>query len=302
MPVLEHKVEAEVAAERVGAAVRRVTRALDEAGIESSGLDARRLVEAATGLSAAQLLAAPEAAIDAAAARKLAGMLRRRAAREPVSRILGVRDFYGRTFKVTAATLDPRPDSETLIAAALEIADAEGWRERPVRIVDVGTGSGCLLVTLLAELPQATGVGGDISEDALAVAAENARRHGVLARMQIALGDGLSAVAGACELLVCNPPYIASGEIPNLSPEVRDHDPRPALDGGPDGLGVYRAIIPSLTRVVPRGWVLFEVGAGQADAVAQLLYESIPAGRRGALKYWRDLGGHVRSVALKIQL
>lgn len=300
MPVLERK--AGVGAERVDDAVRRGTRALSEAGVESPGGDARKLIAAATGLSAAQLLAAPETPIDPNAAAKLDEMLRRRAAREPVSRILGERDFYGRTFKVTPAVLDPRPDSETLIQATLEIADAEGWRTRPIRILDVGTGSGCLLVTLLAELPQATGVGGDISEDALAVARENARTHGVLSRMQVALHDGLEGIDGPFDLVVCNPPYIASGDIAGLSPEVRDYDPRLALNGGADGLDVYRVIISSLPRVILKGCVLFEVGAGQGQAVAKLLYEAIPAPRRGALKCWRDLGGHERCVALEIQL
>jgi release factor glutamine methyltransferase len=302
MPVLEQKVAAAAAVERIADAVRRVTRALGEAGIEAPGGDARRLIAAATGLSAAQLLAAPEAHVDPAAARTLAEMVRRRCAREPVSRILGTRDFYGRTFKVTPATLDPRPDSETLIEAALAIAGKEGWRDLPIRILDIGTGSGCLLVTLLAELPQASGVGGDISEEALAVASENALGHGVLSRLQVALHDGLEGLDGPFDLVVCNPPYIASGEISGLSPEVRDYDPRAALDGGPDGLDVYRALMPSLTRVISKGWVLFEVGAGQVDAVAQLLYETIPADRRGALRIWRDLGGHERCVAMEIQL
>jgi len=294
--------DAKSASACVGDVVRRAARALTEAGVETPGVDARRLVEAATGLSSAQLLAAPEAAIEPAASHKLAQMLRRRSAREPVSRILGARDFYGRSFAVTLAVLDPRPDSETLIEAALELADKEGWRTRPIRILDVGTGSGCLLVTLLAELPHATGLGGDINAEALAVAADNARCHGVLSRMHVALHDGLSGLDGPFDLLVCNPPYIPSGEICGLSPEVRDHDPRPALDGGPDGLDVYRALIPALCRIVPQGWVLFEVGAGQADAVAQLLKNSLPAARQRAFRFWRDLGGHQRCVALKIQL
>ncbi|HEX9881107.1 MAG TPA: peptide chain release factor N(5)-glutamine methyltransferase, partial [Hyphomicrobium sp.] len=231
----------------------------------------------------------------------LAEMLRRRCAREPVSRILGAREFYGRTFKVTPATLDPRPDSETLIEAALEIVDREGWRTRPLRILDVGTGSGCLLVTLLAELPQASGLGGDISAAALAVAADNARAHGVLSRMQVALHDGLDGIDGPFDLLVCNPPYIASAEIAELSPEVRAHDPRHALDGGPDGMAVYRAVMSDLPRVMSHGWVLFEVGAGQADALSRLICDTLP-GVRTPLQTWKDLGGHVRCVAAEIQL
>jgi len=283
-------------------ATQRSARALAAAGVEDAARDARRLVEVATGLGAAALLAAPEAPIDPAASRKLAEMLRRRCAREPVSRILGEREFYGRTFAVTPATLDPRPDSETLIETALKIADKEGWRTRPIRILDVGTGSGCLLVTLLAELPQATGLGGDINAEALAVAADNGRRHGVMTRMQTDMYDGLNGIDGPFDLLVCNPPYIASGEISALSPEVRDHDPRSALDGGADGLDVYRRIIPALTRVVPRGWAVFEVGAGQAATVAQLLRDYVPAAAQAGLHFRRDLGGHTRCVATEIQL
>jgi release factor glutamine methyltransferase len=152
----------------------------------------------------------------------------------------------------------------------------------------------------LAELPQATGVGGDISAEALAVAAANARRHGVLSRMHVALHDALDGVAGPFDLLICNPPYIASAEIAGLSPEVRDFDPLQALDGGPDGLKFYRALAPELPRVVPRGWVFFEVGAGQAGAVAQLLGAAGIA--RAAPRCWRDLGGHDRCVAMEIQL
>jgi release factor glutamine methyltransferase len=289
------------AGERADAVVARVTRALARAGVETPGIDARRLVEAATGLSAAQLIAAPEAVLSAVALRRLDDMVRRRLSREPVSRILGAREFYGRSFAITPATLDPRPDSETLITAALELADENGWRARPIRILDVGTGSGCLIVTLLCELPQATGTAGDINAAALTVAADNARRHGVLSRMQVALTDGLSGIAGRYDLLICNPPYIPSGDIQHLSPEVRDHDPWPALDGGPDGMAVYRAVMADLPRVMSHGWVLFEVGAGQADAVAQLLNESLPA-CASQLRFWRDLGSHIRCVAVEIQL
>jgi release factor glutamine methyltransferase len=260
-------------------------------------------MEAATGLTAAELIAAPDAPVAPAARRSFGEMIRRRCAREPVSRILGSRDFYGRSFKVTPATLDPRPDSETLIEAALELADENGWRERPIRILDVGTGSGCLLVTLLAELPQATGTAVDINAEALRIAADNAHRHGVLTRMHVALGDGLKRIVGPHDLLICNPPYIPTREIAGLSPEVRDHDPRQALDGGADGLDVYRAILPALGGIIERGWVLFEVGAGQADAVAQLLTHSVAESRQRGLRFWRDLGGdHVRCVALEIQL
>jgi release factor glutamine methyltransferase len=296
MPVLDLGVHS--GSERVAALLTRATRALAAAGVETPGLDARRLLQAAAGMTAAQLIAAPDAPLAVAAQRSFAEMLRRRAAREPVSRILGEREFYGRTFSITPAVLDPRPDSETLIEAALELVDETGGRKRPLRILDVGTGSGCLIVTLLAECPRATGVGVDINAEALKVAAENARRHGVLKRMYGGLSDGLDDIDGRYDLLVCNPPYIPTGEIAGLSPEVREHDPRLALDGGADGLEVFRKVIPGLARLVPGGWALFEVGAGQADAVAQLLRNSIP----GTPRYWPDLTGRIRCVAMEIQL
>ena len=227
--------------------------------------------------------------------------MRRRALREPVSRILGRRDFYGRVFHVTAATLDPRPCSETLIEAALELAREEGWRGRPIRILDVGTGSGCLLLTLLAELPLATGLGTDISGEALAVAEENARRLGLAQRSRFAVANFLEGIEETFDLVVANPPYVASTDIAGLEPEVRDHDPLPALDGGPDGLDGYRAIAADIKRIVPTGWTLVEVGAGQAAAVAQLLQGGGPDRPLPAARMWRDLGGHVRAVAVKTQ-
>ncbi len=296
------RLDSDGAGARVGALVRQAAAALVGAGVETPGTDARRLAEAALGRTAAQLIAGPEAPVAPEAARRFADMIRRRCAREPVSRILGEREFYGRTFQVTPATLDPRPDSETLIEAALAIVDEMDWRQRPLRILDVGTGSGCLLVTLLAELPQASGTAVDINAEALAVAADNARRHDVVSRMQVALHHGFEGVAGRYDLIVCNPPYIPTDDISNLSPEVREYDPRLALDGGTDGLDVYRALIPALCRVVPQGWVLFEVGAGQADAAAQLLKQSLPSTCQRELRFWRDLAGHKRCVALQIQL
>ncbi len=174
---------------------------------------------------------------------------------------LAQREFYGRRFALSSATLDPRPDSETLIEAALGIAAREGWRERSIRILDVGTGTGCLLLTLLAELPLATGVGTDISGEALQTAARNATSLGVAERVHFAQADALGGIDGPFDLVVSNPPYIASGDIAGLSTEVRKYDPRVALDGGADGLDIYRRIIADLGRVL-RGWVIFEGRCG----------------------------------------
>jgi release factor glutamine methyltransferase len=287
---------------RLDETIFRLSRDLAERGIESPQRDARLLIAAAIGARSVDLIANPGRRLNAHDARKLAHYRARRTAREPVSRILGERDFFGRSFRITPATLDPRPESETLIELALEIADEEGWRGRPVRILDVGTGSGCLLLTLLAELPLATGLGTDISAAALAVAAENAQRLGVASRARFEERRSLDGLGPTFDLLVSNPPYVPSSEIATLAPEVRNFDPRAALDGGDDGLGVYRELARSLTRAVPQGWVLCEVGAGQAEAVVEILSRAQSGVGPEEIRSRKDLGGHTRCVAIKTQL
>ena len=182
------------------------------------------------------------------------------------------REFYGRPFRIDADTLDPRPDTETLIEAALEVIDREGWRQRPLRLLDLGTGSGCILITLLAELPMAIGVGVDVSLPALALGRDNARALGVGQRASFVASDWLDAVSGNFDLVVANPPYIATADIGGLAREVAAHDPLPALDGGHDGLDAYRRILPRLRQLLQKGAiVLFETGADQAEAVQGLL-------------------------------
>ena len=288
---------ADAGEQRLDDVVRRAVRALEDAGVETPRIDAQRLVAAAIGLGVADLITRPQQMIGDWG--RLAPLIRRRCAHEPVSRILGEREFYGRSFLISPATLDPRPDSETLIEEALALADELGWRTRPLRILDIGTGSGALLVTLLAELPLSCGVGTDVSPQALKTAAANAQRHAVLERARFELRDALHGVAGPFDLVVCNPPYVATGDIAGLAPEVREHDPIGALDGGADGLDVYRKIIPALASVVGSGWVVFEVGAGQSGTVAQLLRDCV---RSGTVRIRKDLGGHDRSVAMEIQL
>lgn len=274
-----------------------LTRALGAAGIEEPARDARLLLMAALDLSATDLVREPGRRLSERNAQRLADVAARRLAREPVSRIAGVRGFFGRDFHITPATLDPRPCTETVVEAALEVVAAEGWPGRPLRLLDVGTGSGALLVTLLAELPAATGVGTDISDAALAVAQANAVRLGVAGRAQFLNRRTLAGVEGPFDLLVSNPPYIPAGDIAGLDPEVRDFDPRAALDGGADGLDIYRALAADFSRCVPDGWALLEVGAGQAEAVAGLLREA--PGAAAEVRQWTDLGGHVRCVAAR---
>jgi release factor glutamine methyltransferase len=283
----------------VGSALREATAALAGAGIEGAGGDARRLLAAVLDVPAAAILGAPERALGAEHLASFRRYVARRAGREPVSRILGARDFYGRSFAISPATLDPRPDSETLIEAALEIAREQGWMSAPLRILDVGTGSGCLLLTLLCELPQAKGTGSDISEEALEVARENARRLGLAARVDWLLADALESIPGPFHMLVANPPYVRSAEIQHLEPEVRIFDPARSLDGGADGLDFYRRLVPRIPSVVPDGWAVLEVGHDQAGAVAALL---TGAGRGIAapqIRVRHDVSGKRRCVAVR---
>lgn len=288
--------------ENVGAATRRVARLLAQSGVDTPERDARLLVAAAIGGVPADLIVRPERIFAAAEAAQLDDYVGRRARREPVSRILGVRDFYGRTFSITPATLDPRPCSETLIGAVLDIADEGGGRDRPLRLIDIGTGSGCLAVTLLCELPNAIALATDVSAEALAAAERNAEANGVAGRISFAQRNTLQDVGGPFDILISNPPYIPAGEIRSLQAEVKDYDPRGALDGGADGLDIYREIAARIESVVPHGWVVFEVGAGQARDVEQILRTSSPQSATAHCRTWIDLGGHTRCVAMETQL
>lgn len=277
-------------------AVNRVSGTLAAAGVEAARDEARRLVAAVLGIDTLRLVVDATRPLELDECAAVDAALARRAAREPLSRILSERDFYGRTFEVTPDTLDPRADTETLITAALELAVEEGWRDRPIRILDVGTGTGCLLLTLLAELPLATGLATDISPAALAVARRNAARLGLPGRAAFREAHFLQGIPGTFDLVVSNPPYIPAGDIAGLEPEVRRHDPRLALDGGPDGLAAYRDIAAGLGRALPDGWVIFEVGAGQAADVAAVI-TSAPRLGNCVTRSWEDLGGHTRVVA-----
>jgi release factor glutamine methyltransferase len=268
-------------------------RLLRQAGIETPELDARLLLCHATGLSHEAYVAALNDALAPEAAARFGAHVERRLAGEPVSRIIGVREFYGRTFRIDQSTLDPRPDTETLIEAALAMVD----RETPLDILDLGAGTGCILITLLAELPQASGVGVDKSLPALERARANAQVLGVGDRARFIAGDWLEAVEGSFDLVVANPPYLSAADMAELAPGVRDHDPWPALDGGPDGLSAYRRIAPGLRKALrPGGFALFEIGHTQAEAVSGLL---AGAGLAPEEEPWRDLAGRARVVAAR---
>lgn len=289
-------------AETVGAATRRVAQALTAAGVDTPERDARLLVASAIGGLPADLLMEPARLLGDDEGGRLDSFVRRRAKREPVSRILGSREFYGREFAISPATLDPRPCSETLIAAVLDIADEAGGRNEPMRLIDVGTGSGCLAITLLGELPNATALATDVSAEALEMAAYNANVHEVMDRISFAQRRSLQGIEGPFDILVSNPPYIPAGDISALEAEVKDFDPRGALDGGEDGLDLYRELARGLKLIVPRGWAVFEVGAGQARDVEQILREGTPNGAFAHCRTWLDLGGHTRCVAMETQL
>jgi release factor glutamine methyltransferase len=240
------------------------------AGLESPELDARVLIGHALQVDQAGLAAGSERSLSGSDVQRLGEFVARRLAREPVARIVGYKEFWGLDLAVTDATLVPRPETETVVEAALAAVDTGGPRSRSLRIADLGTGTGALLIALLTELPNASGVATDTSLDALAVARGNAERHGVSARAGFAVCDFGTALDGGFDVVVSNPPYIASGEIGALPAEVLRDPPR-ALDGGADGLDCYRAIVAQTPQwLAPAGHLVVELGAGQQQAVAAL--------------------------------
>jgi release factor glutamine methyltransferase len=274
-------------------ALRELRRTLDAAGFETAALDARLLLLAALAITATDLITRPESLLSPDQAETLASFTRRRLDHEPVARIVGEREFWGLPFRLSAETLVPRPDTETVVETALDlIAD----RRAPLRIVDFGTGSGCILVALLHELRNATGLGIDLSFGALVTARANAHANGVGTRSRFALSRWADAVSGTFDLVVSNPPYIASGVIPTLDDEVRDYDPRLALDGGPDGLEPYRILLTEAGRLLsPGGLLVVEIGYDQAQDLTSL------AGLHDLeiLRIAHDLSGTPRCVAMK---
>jgi release factor glutamine methyltransferase len=267
--------------------IRQAAKQLGLRGIETAALDARLLLQFAIDMRREEIVAEPDLILTPDLAARFWSFVERRCALEPVSRILGSREFYGREFQVTPAVLDPRADTETLIAAALPLARGK------CRILDLGTGSGAIIATLLAERPEALGVASDVSEAALGVARVNAEAQGVSGRLTLLRADWFDGIAGQFDLIVSNPPYIASAEIAGLAVDVRDFDPPGALDGGADGLAAYRRIAAGASgHLVPKGQVLVELGAGQEADVRQL-FEAAGFGFKGQAF---DLGGHVRCL------
>lgn len=277
-------------------AARRALAARFKSGhIDSAELDARILVGAVLGLDLTGIIAAANRCLTSEEATRLEDFARRRLLGEPVARILGSREFWGLPLKLSAATLVPRPDTETVVELALEMLHAAPRPDRSRRIADVGTGSGAILLALLSELPDAYGVGTDISEAALRTARTNAIYLKLDHRAGFVACDYAAALSGPFDLIVSNPPYIRSAEIADLATEVRDHDPREALDGGADGLEAYRALIPQAARLLrPEGALVVEVGQGQSRDIEGLMTATglmLPVSAKA------DLAGVRRAVA-----
>jgi len=272
--------------------LREAARRLEAAAVGEPRLDARLLMARATGRSLEALVAHPGRVLSREEQRRFEALLARRIGREPIAQILGRREFWSLSFRVTPETLVPRPESETLIDAALGLARAGG---RKLKVLDLGTGSGCLLLALLMEFSAAEGIGVDVSEAACRVARENAAVLGLASRAHFLVGNWDSALEGRFDLVLANPPYLAEGEISALAPEVARFEPRIALAGGPDGLACYRSLAPALVRRLARGGhAVIELGAGQGDEVAGIMAE---AGLR-ELARRLDLAGNERCLIM----
>lgn len=256
----------------VDAARRKLAEQFRTNAIDSAGLDARILVGHLLGLDLTGMIAAAARPISDDEAARLEALARRRLAGEPIARILGRKEFWGLPLQLSAATLIPRPDTETVVELALMMRRGAPSLDRRSRLADIGTGSGAILLALLSELPDADGVGTDISAAALSTARRNAVDLGFADRATFVACDYATALSGAFDLIVSNPPYIRSGDIKGLASEVRDHDPHRALDGGADGLDAYRALIPQAAELLaPGGALVVEAGHDQSHAIEALM-------------------------------
>jgi release factor glutamine methyltransferase len=267
----------------------------ESAAIESASLDARLLIGHVLGLDLTGLIKSAQRQLTESESTQIEGVARRRLAGEPVARIVGEKEFWGLPLQLSSATLVPRPDTETVVELALELLRADGLASRPLRVADLGTGSGAILLALLSELPNAQGFGTDISEQALRTAAANAISTGLAARATFIACDYAAGLSGLFDLIVSNPPYIRAADISGLAAEVREYDPLMALDGGVDGLDAYRALIPQAAGLLAPGAALIvEAGEGQSGPINSLMTIAglTPTGAPKA-----DLAGIPRAVA-----
>jgi release factor glutamine methyltransferase len=264
---------------------------LAQAGVETPSLDARLLVEHFSGTTRTQAISEPERPVDASAVATIVDALARRLAGEPVHRILGFREFYGLRLSLSPGTLEPRPDTETLVEAALARVKSVTARKGGCRILDLGTGTGAIALALLSEVAGAVATGVDVSEDALATAARNAGELGLSGRFTLLKSDWFSRVSGQYDVIVSNPPYISTNDMATLQAEVREYDPLRALDGGEDGLLAYRLIAEGAKAfLAPDGYIAVEIGATQRADVTGIFIEAGLA----LVEARRDLGGNDR--------
>ena len=260
-----------ITAPTITSARRALKELLAQAGIDSADADARLLIAHALDIERTTVLTHGERVLTPEEIQKIDALTARRFKREPVARIVGAKEFWSLALAIDLSVLVPRPETETVVELVLDSLVNDAMRGESLRILDIGTGSGALLLALLSELPRATGTGTDISEGALAVARANAERHGLAPRCEFINCDMATGLNGPFDLIVSNPPYIARNEIASLEPEVRDYDPALALDGGLDGLDCYRAIAAEARRLLtPGGRLVVELGMGQEKAVRGL--------------------------------
>lgn len=269
---------------------------LRQADIDSADIDARLLVQWVSGCSLTDLVVRPDAAVDADAVALMHTALARRITGEPVHRIIGEREFYGLSFSLNADTLEPRPDTEALIGLILPFLQAKAAEKTFADILDMGTGTGAIAITLLHEVPLARGIAVDIAAGALKAVRINAKRAGVSSRLATLQSDWFDAVRGKYDLIVSNPPYIPAKIVLELEKEVKDYDPRIALDGGADGLNFYRSLAQySGAYLRKNGMIAVEIGAGQADDVTAI-FAQYSYSLTGVAE---DLAGHKRALAFQ---
>ena len=288
---------ASFAGQTIEAARRALAARFRQHGIDSAELDARLLTGHALGLDLTGMITSAQRQLTSDESARLDDYARRRLAGEPVARILGHKEFWGLDLQLSPATLMPRPDTETVVELAWRVMRTAPRRDRPLRIADIGTGSGAILLALLSELSGAFGVGTDISTAALRTANSNAARLGFAQRAAFVVCDYATALAGPFDLIVSNPPYIRSADIEGLATEVRNFDPRAALDGGIDGLDAYRRIAPEAARLLaPGGTLVMEVGQGQSGDVRGVM---AAVGLKLRVPPQADLAGIQRAVAFQ---
>lgn len=281
-----------MAGDPVSRVLDRAEERLARAGIDRARHEARLLLVHVTGLSQARQIADPDHLLEDAAQTQFEGLIVRRENHEPISHLTGEREFWSLPFRVSSAVLDPRPDSETLVEAALKFfPDPRGV----FSVLDLGTGSGCLLLSILKNRPKAQGIGIDISPEAIRIAVQNADRLDLTDRVRFVCGDWGTALEGSFDLILCNPPYISTAELKTLAPEVVRYEPRTALDGGADGLEAYLNLLPQLFRLLRSdGVALVEIGAGQTTDVTAIAINS----GLSVSQVYCDLAGIQRCLAV----